>query len=84
MSYTWMPYDPGIDPGAPRENRRATQMKGYRTIIIGLAMVILPPALTYLAGVDWEAIVGPNTAFVISGAITVAMRVFTTTPLGKK
>lgn len=59
-------------------------MKGYRTIIIGLIMVIGPPALTYLAGVDWVSLIGPDGAFLVSGVVMIAMRYFTTAPLGKK
>ena len=59
-------------------------MKGYRTIIIGLIMVIGPPALTYLAGVDWVSLIGPTGALLVSGVVMIAMRYFTTTRLGKK
>ncbi len=58
-------------------------MKGYRTIAIGLAMAVIPPALTYLGGVDWTTAVGPNAAMVISGVLTIAMRLITSTPAGK-
>ena len=57
-------------------------MKGYRTIIIGLAMAIAPAGLTYLLGVDWPSLVGPNAAMAIAGALTIAMRIVTTTPVG--
>lgn len=57
-------------------------MKGYRTILVGLAMAIAPAALTYLMGVDWGKLVGPNGAMVIAGAITIGMRLITTTEVG--
>jgi hypothetical protein len=57
-------------------------MKGYRTILAGLAMAILPAGLTYLGGVDWTALVGPNGALAIAGAVTIVMRIITTTPIG--
>lgn len=60
-----------------------SNLKGWRTIAIGLAMAIGPAALTYLAGVDWTKLVGPNAAMIIAGAVTVAMRIVTTTPMGK-
>lgn len=59
-------------------------LKGYRTILVGLLVAIAPSALTYLAGIDWTEQVGPNVAMVIAGAITVAMRMITTTPPGAK
>ena len=45
-------------------------------------MAIAPAAFTYLAGVDWTSLVGPNAAMAIAGAITVGMRIITTTPPG--
>ena len=57
-------------------------LKGYRTIAIGLLMAIAPAAFTYLAGVDWTSLIGPNAAMAIAGAITVGMRIITTTPPG--
>ena len=58
-------------------------MKGYRTILVGLAIAIAPAALNYLAGVDWTHLVNPTVALAISGAITVGMRLITNTPPGK-
>ena len=58
-------------------------LKGWRTIAIGLLMAIAPAALTYLAGVDWTHVVGPNGAMVIAGGITIGMRLITSTPVGK-
>jgi opacity protein-like surface antigen len=58
-------------------------MKGWKTIAVGLLMVIAPSALSYLAGVDWSQFVGPVGAFAISGGIAILMRVVTTTPVGK-
>lgn len=58
-------------------------MKGFKTVIFGVLMVIAPPALTYLAGVDWTQFVGANAALVISGLVTIGLRVVTTTPIGK-
>ena len=57
-------------------------MKGYRTILIGLGLAVLPPALSYLAGVDWNSLVGTQGAMMISGAIMIFMRMITTTPVG--
>ena len=59
-------------------------MKGYKTIIAGLALVIGPPALSYLASVDWSQVVGTRWAFVISGLIMIGLRIVTDTPVGTK
>lgn len=57
--------------------------KGWRTVGFGLALAVLPNALTYLAGVDWTKVVGPNAAAAIAGAVVIALRAITTTPIGK-
>lgn len=59
-------------------------MKGYRTILVGLAMAVIPPGVTYLLGLDWASVVGPNAAMVVSGLLTIVMRLVTTTPIGQK
>lgn len=59
-------------------------MKGYRTLVIGLALAIGPGALQYLGAVDWSALIGPTGAFFISGAVSILMRLVTTTPVGKQ
>lgn len=57
-----------------------TTLKGWRTIGVGLLIAIAPTALQYLGGIDWTKIVGPNAALLIAGAVTVGMRLITTTP----
>ena len=59
-------------------------LKGMRTIGVGILVAVVPAAVTYLIGVDWTQYVGPNAALIISGALTIAMRVVTTTPIFKK
>lgn len=59
-------------------------LKGWRTIAVGLAMAIAPSALTYLGGVDWTKLIGPNGAMVAAGVVTVAMRLITNTGAGQK
>ena len=57
-------------------------MIGWRTIAVGGVMAVGPTLLTYLGGVDWTKLVGPNAAVALSGAIMIAMRIITTTPVG--
>jgi hypothetical protein len=59
-------------------------MKGFRTLGVGLALAIVPNALTFLSGVDWTLYVSPNVALALSGLLTVAMRCITTSPVGGK
>ena len=59
-------------------------LKGYRTLLFGLLMVVVPPALNYLVGINWTSYVSPNEAFFISGILTMILRVVTTTPVGTK
>lgn len=72
----------GADHAATLEGRM-NNLKGWRTLAVGLLMVIAPPALGYLANVDWNSLVGANGAFVVSGAIMVAMRSITSTSIGQ-
>lgn len=64
-------------------NERTNLMKGYRTILVGLALAILPEALQYLGAVDWANVIGPTGAFFVSGLIAIAMRAVTSSPVGK-
>jgi lysozyme len=58
-------------------------MKGYRTIVVGLALALGPAALQYLGAVDWAQLIGPTGAFFVSGLIAIGMRAITSTPVGK-
>jgi len=58
------------------------KLKGWRTIALGLIMAVAPTGLTYLAGVDWTSLVGPNVAMAFGGAIMIGMRIITSTPVG--
>lgn len=61
----------------------AELMKGYRTILVGLALAIGPAALQYLGAIDWGQLLGPTGAFFVSGVVAILMRFVTTTPVGK-
>ncbi len=58
-------------------------LKGWRTILTGLAIAVAPSAINYLGGVDWTKLVGPNVALLISGAVMVGLRLITNTPPGQ-
>jgi hypothetical protein len=59
-------------------------MKGFRTVLYGLAVATVPSALVYLGGVDWTQFgISPSVAAVI-GAGIVGFRAYTTTAIGSK
>ncbi len=59
-------------------------LKGWRTVIFGAAVIVVPPLLTYLGGIDWTSIgISPAVAGAIGVAI-IALRAATTTALGVK
>lgn len=58
-------------------------IKGWKTITFGVLTAVIPAGLTYLAGVDWTSIgISPGLAAGIGAAI-IALRAFTSTPIGK-
>lgn len=58
--------------------------KGWRTVLVGLALAIGPEALQYLAEIDWNALIGTKGAFFVSGLVAIALRFVTTGPVGSK
>lgn len=57
-------------------------MKGWRTILWGALMTIAAGLIPYFAGIDWTTVVDPRLAAIIAGAVTIALRFVTTTPVG--
>jgi|APFre7841882654_1041346.scaffolds.fasta_scaffold608479_2 hypothetical protein len=59
-------------------------MKGWRTVIFGGLMVVVPPLLTYLGGIDWTSYgISPALSAAI-GAVIIGLRAATSTPIGQK
>ncbi len=58
-------------------------LKGWRTLGFSLLLIIIPPALHYLAGVNWTEYLSPTWAPVVAGGIALALRIVTTTPIFK-
>src|SRR5579864_9151006 len=58
-------------------------MKGFRTILFGAVVATAPVLLDYLANVRWTDYVSGEAAAMITGIIVIALRVVTTTPVGK-
>ncbi len=58
-------------------------MKGWKTVAFGAFMVVVPPLLTYVGGINWTSLgVSPGVAAAI-GLIVIGLRAATTTPVGK-
>lgn len=58
-------------------------LKGWKTVAFGLVMIVVPPALTYLGGVDWTSLgVSPAVSAGIGAAI-IGLRAMTSTAIGK-
>jgi len=59
-------------------------LQGYRTLIVGLGWVVLPPALEYVAKIDWTQYLSPTWAPVAAGISMIVMRMITATGVLKK
>ena len=59
-------------------------LQGYRTLIVGFLLTVGPFALNYLGHIDWTQYVSPRWSTVIVGAIVIAMRLVTSTPVGTR
>ena len=58
--------------------------KGFRTVAFGLLVAVVPAAVTYLAGVNWESIgVSPQVAAAI-GVVIIGLRAITNTSMFAK
>ncbi|MBY6244123.1 hypothetical protein [Methylosinus sp. Sm6] len=58
-------------------------LKGYRTLIVNGALVVLPPLLSWIGGVNWSDYVSPAAAVAIVSAANIGLRVITSTAIGK-
>jgi hypothetical protein len=59
-------------------------MKGFRTVLYGLAVAIVPAAFDYIGHVDWTKLgINPVVALFIGGGI-IGLRAVTDTALGLK
>jgi len=58
-------------------------MKGFRTLLVNAGFVAAAAGLEYLASVDWSQIISPTGAVLILAGVNAALRLVTTTPVGK-
>lgn len=59
-------------------------LKGWKTVLFGFLVTVVPPALTYLGGVDWTKLGISPAAGAVIGAIIIGLRAVTNTSIGKK
>lgn len=59
-------------------------LQGFKTILVGLAWVVLPPAVDYIGNIDWTKYVDPKWAPIAAGVSMILMRLVTTTGVFKK
>lgn len=60
-----------------------TPLTQSKTVWVGIMMGLVPVLLQYLAGIDWTQILPPEYVGVVAGAIMIAMRLVTSTPIGR-
>lgn len=58
-------------------------MKGFRTLAVNAGLAAAGAGLTYLAGVNWVEYVSPTIAVVAMAMVNMALRLITTTAVGK-
>lgn len=58
-------------------------MTGYKTLIWNAVLVMLGAVLPYLAAVEWTQYVSPSVAVIVVAVVNVALRLVTTTPIGR-
>jgi hypothetical protein len=59
-------------------------MTGFKTVIIGLLMAVLPVATQYMGAIDWNTLLPAPWGMVAGGVVMIVMRYFTTTPMFQK
>lgn len=57
-------------------------LKGFKTVLIGAGLAILPTLTDYAAGVDWSFL-GAKGGMFVGGVVMILLRMVTTTPMGK-
>ena len=58
-------------------------LKGFKSVLMGGAIVVVPAVTQYLGMVDWSFL-GPVGGTIASGLVMIGMRLLTTTPFGVK
>lgn len=56
-------------------------MKGFKTILVGLLIAVVPAITQYVGAINWDGILPAPYSTMVAGAIMILMRFFTTTPV---
>lgn len=57
-------------------------MNGFRTVLTGALMAVVPALTSYFEMVDWSFL-GTTGALIASGVVMIVLRLITTTPVFK-
>ena len=60
------------------------RMKGWRTLVWNVVIVMGGAALAWASGIDWTQYFSPTVAMFVVAGVNVALRVVTNTPVGEK
>lgn len=60
------------------------RLKGLKTILVGLAMAVVPVVTQYIGAIDWNSVLPFPYNFVASGLVMIFMRLVTTSPVFQK
>jgi hypothetical protein len=58
-------------------------MKGWKTLLWNGGVVVATALATWAAGIDWTQYLSPTAAVIALAVVNVALRIFTTTAIGK-
>lgn len=56
-------------------------MTGFKTILVGLLMALIPAVTQYFGTVDWNSVFPAPWGMVVAAIVMIAMRMITTTPV---
>jgi hypothetical protein len=58
-------------------------MEGFKTILVGAALAVLPALTQYVGAVDWSFL-GPTGGMIAGGIAMIALRLITKSPVFQK
>jgi len=58
-------------------------MKGWKSVLLGLGVAVVSPAVNYIAGIDWTTLGLSPTAGGVIGAAIIGVRALTNSPIFK-
>ena len=58
-------------------------MKGFKTMLIGLLMAIIPAVTQYVGAIDWATFLPAPWGLIVGGTVMMLLRWFTDSPVFK-